>query len=158
MEFADGMAKLGIRSDAIKSAQFKDMGSPFKHLEPDERELMQKIVDDYYTRFKSVVTGNRPITDPQVISVVTDGRVFSGTRAVELGLADQTGLLEDAIDVAKKMSHSPKAMTIMFKRPYGYSGSVYATMEPPPPQANGVHVNLPESFALEPGFYYLWRP
>src|SRR5207244_11481022 len=78
-DLADGMAKLGIRSNAVKSAPMKDMGSPFHHLSEEERKVMQDIVDEYYARFKSIVLSNRPITDPAAIQLATDGRVFTGT-------------------------------------------------------------------------------
>jgi protease IV len=159
LEFEDGLKKLGIRTDAIKSSQLKDMGTPFKHLDPDAREVMQGIVDEYYARFKGIVTTNRPITDPKVLALVTDGRVFSGARSVELGLADQTGRLEDALTLAKRIAKAPGARAVMYKRPYGYSGSIYASTETPTPQAtNSLQINLPESMQLEPGFYYLWQP
>jgi protease IV len=140
------MSKIGLRSEAIKSATFKDIGSPFRPSTPEERAIMQGIVDEYYARFKQVV----------------DGRVFSGKRAVELGLADREGLLSDAIDLAREMGHAPKAEVVLYKRPYGYSGSIYASSELPPPQSASpatFHLDLPGSSSLIPtGFYYLWQP
>jgi len=158
-DLADGMAKLGIRSNAIKSAPLKDMASPFHHLSEDERAVMQDMVDEYFARFKRIVLSNRPITDPIKITLVTDGRVFTGQRAVELGLADETGTLSDALTVAKKMSGATGAQIIMYKRPYGYSGSIYASNQTPQPQTAVINLNLPESrLSLPTGFYYLWEP
>ena len=100
------MDKLGIESEAIKSAELKDMGSPFKHLTDHERSVMQEMVDEYFIRFKTVVTTNRPITEPKTLALVTDGRVFSGERAKELGLIDEIGRLDDAIEMARQMAHA----------------------------------------------------
>src|SRR5207245_8703011 len=119
-DIADGLAKLGIRSNAIKSAELKDMASPFHHLSDNEREVMQDMVDEYFARFKGVVLTNRPITDPEKIKLATDGRVFTGQRAVELGLADEAGTLSDALEIAKKMSNATSARISMYKRPYGH--------------------------------------
>lgn len=154
------MMKLGVSQEAIKSAKLKDMGSPFKALSAEERAIMQSMVDEYYQRFVTIVKTNRPITDPEKLKLVTDGRVFSGEQAVALGLADQSGSLEDAIDLARTLSNSPKAAAIIYTRPYGYSGSIYASSSPPPPQSSGgINVNLPNSGVLKPtGFYYLWEP
>lgn len=156
------MQKIGLRSDAIKSGPFKDMGSPFRPSTPEERAIMQGIVDEYYARFKQVVTTNRPIRDVEKLTLVTDGRVFSGQDAVRLGLADQEGLLSDAIDMARKMGHAPKAEVILYKRPYGYTGSIYASSDLPAPQGSAtpsLNVNLPAPSAMLPtGFYYLWQP
>jgi protease-4 len=153
------LAKIGAKTDAIKSGPLKDMGSPFRELDPESRAVMQGIVDEYYKRFVGVVTSNRPIKDPGSLKMLTDGRVFSGTRAVELGLADQTGLLQDAIELAKQMAHVPGARTVMYRRPYGYSGSIYARGEVGAPQASVMELKIPGVHdPLPSGFYYLWNP
>ncbi len=158
-DFQDTMAKIGLRSETIKSGPLKDMGSPFHHLTPEARQVMQNMVDGYFTRFVEVVAKNRPIKDEQTLKLVTDGRVFSGQQAVALGLADQTGLLTDAIDLAKTLAKAPNAKTILYRRPYGYGGSIYAANLAPQPQSNVMELNLPGSRELLPtGFYYLWQP
>jgi protease-4 len=152
------MNKLGARAEAIKSGPLKDMGSPFKQLTADERAVMQGMVDEYYARFVEVVKQRRSLTDPETLKVTTDGRVFSGQRAKELGLIDHLGLLEDAIDVARTMGHAPGARVVMYKRPYGYRGSIYAQNDIPQPQANVTKLELPGGPWLPSGFYYLWNP
>jgi protease-4 len=156
------MQKIGLRSEAIKSGIFKDIGSPFRPSTADERAIMQGIVDEYYARFKGVVTANRPIKEGEKLNMVADGRVFSGHRAVELGLADQEGLLSDAIDLVRKMAKTPKAEVILYKRPYGYTGSIYASSEVGVPQAGSTtnfNLDLPGAHAFLPsGFYFLWEP
>lgn len=155
------MGKIGLESTAIKSGEFKDMGSPFRPTTDNERTIMQGMVDEYHARFREVVVANRPIRDVPTMSLVTDGRVFSGRRAVELGLADQTGLLSDAVDLARQMGKAPGADVILYKRPYGYSGSIYASAEVAPPQSGNtvMNVDIPGAKSLLPtGFYYLWQP
>ena len=155
------MSKLGIKPENYyKSAAHKDIGSPFREPTEDEKEvIMQGLVDDYYARFKSIVTSNRPIANAADLPMMTDGRVFSGTKAAELGLVDKTGLLEDAIDLAKQMSHSPDAEVVEYKRPYGYGGSIYALNSAPTPKASVLQLELPEAASMLPtGFYYIWKP
>jgi len=168
MEFSGTLDKLGIRADAIKSGTLKDMGSPFKALEPDERSVMQGMVEEYFGRFVTVVRSNRSVKEsPAELTKyaqagyggVFSGRVFSGDRARELGLIDQTGLLEDAVKLAKRMGGAPHAAVVMYKRPYGYGGSIYADTRTPLPQANVLRLELPGERGLLPtGFYYLWQP
>jgi protease-4 len=135
------------------------MGSPFKPLAPEARAVMQGMIDQYYTRFVGVVRETRAISDSQKLSTATDGRVFSGQQALELGLVDRLGTLEDAIDLAKEKSRSPGAAVVMYKRPYGYQGSIYASTSIPPPQANVLQLQLPDADLFLPrGFYYLWKP
>jgi protease-4 len=150
--------KVGARSNVIKSGPLKDMGSPFKAMDDNERAVMQAMVNEYYALFKHIVQTNRKLDDT-TLAAVTDGRVFTGSRSVELHLADQTGLLPDAIQLAKDLSHSPGARTVLYKRPYGYSGSIYAHSQEEPPKANVTEFNLlaPRTF-LPTGFYYLWNP
>ena len=167
MEFEEAMGKLGVRAESIKSGPLKDMGSPFKSLNRNERAVMQEMVDEYFRRFVGVVADGRPVKEPRPTlplpaeyAGVYSGRVFSGAKAVELGLADATGRLEDAIKVARKMGKAPGAKVIMYKRPYGYGGSIYADADLPVPRAEpGVlRLELPGSRAFLPrGFYYLWE-
>lgn len=157
-EFEGTLDKLGIRSEAIKSAPLKDMGSPYRHLTPEAREVMQGMVDEYFSRFKNIVVTNRPIKDGAPLDLVTDGRIFSGTRAVALGLADQVGHLNDAVDLARQLGDAPDGEVIMYKRPYGYSGSIYAHMDMPQPKSNDLNLKLPMSDWMPDGFYYLWQP
>lgn len=161
LEFADGLAKIGVRSNPIKSAKFKDIGSPFKHLSDDERALMQEMVDEYFHRFQGVVKAARPqvAEKPTIFETTTDGRVFSGQRALELGLVDSVGLLNDAVEEAKRLGGNRDAKVVMYSRPYAYGGSIYASADVPAPQANVTALQLPESVQpLPAGFYYLWRP
>lgn len=153
------MGKLGIRPGAFKSAEHKDIGSPFRDPTVEEQQIMQGMVDEYYERFKGIVRRNRRIPDDATFAMITDGRVFSGERAVELGLVDRTGLLEDAIQLARELAHAPGAKVVAYKRPYGYGGSIYALNSTPQPKADVLELKLPEAATLLPsGFYYLWKP
>jgi protease IV len=123
---------------------------------------MQEMVDDYYVRFVEVVRTRRKVADEATLKLVTDGRVFTGARAVELGLADRTGRLEDALDLARELGKAPGAKAVIYKRPYGYGGSIYAAGDVGPPRADAdrtMRLELPGSQKLLPGgFYYLWQP
>jgi protease-4 len=120
---------------------------------------MQGMIYDYYAQFVSVVVSDRKLQDDDKLKIITDGRVFSGQRASELKLVDRLGTLEDAIHLAKEMSGAPNAQVVMYRRPYGYGGSIYADAATPPPRASVLHLDLPETDLFLPrGFYYLWKP
>ena len=153
------MEKVGVKNEAVKSGPLKDMGSPFKPLGSEERKVMQDMVDDYYVRFVGIVKERRHVKDEATLKLVTDGRVFTGTRAVELGLADRTGNLDDALDLARELGNAPGAKAVLYKRPYGYGGSIYANADVPTPRADTMRLELPGSQQVLPGgFYYLWQP
>ena len=155
------MQKIGVTTEAYRSAAHKDIGSPFRPATDDERRIFQSLVDEYYARFKSIVTDNRPIPPAADFAQMTDGRVYSGQAAAAVGLVDQVGLLEDAIDLAKDLAHAKGAAVVMYRRPYGYGGSIYAATDAPTPRADAgtLRLELPEAATMLPaGFYYLWRP
>jgi hypothetical protein len=78
---------------------------------------------------------------------------------MKFGLVDQTGLLEDAIDLAKNLADAPNAKVVAYKRPYGYGGSIYAINSVPQPRADVIQLQLPQAATFVPaGFYYLWQP
>jgi len=149
---------IGIRSEAIKSGPFKDMASPLRQMDPAERKLMQEMVDEFHGRFAAVVMSGRKL-DSQRLGELADGRIFTGEQAVKLGLADATGSLTDAINLAGELSGARGARVVMYRRPYGYGGSIYAGGAAPEPRAQNVVLNLlPERALLPAGFYYLWDP
>ena len=153
------MSKLGIVPGNYKSAAHKDIGSPFKQADPEEKQIMQGLVDDYYVKFKGIVKDNRPKLAMDQFVQITDGRVFSGDAAAINGLVDKTGLLEDAIDRARALAKSPDAKVIAYRRPSGASGSIYALNDVPAPKADVMKLQLPDAAAVLPtGFYYIWKP
>ena len=159
-DVTDGLGKLGITSRAYVSAEHKDIGSPFRHPTDSDAVIFQGLVNDYFARFKSVVTDNRPLSPTDAdFKALTDGRVVSGEAASHDGLVDQVGLLEDAVKLAKTMAHADGAEVVMYRRPYGYGGSIYAAADVAAPKAEGLKLELPEAATpLPAGFYYLWRP
>jgi protease IV len=154
-----GLNKLGIKSEVVKSGPMKDMASPFHDMSSEERKVMQATVDEYFARFKTLVAERRHLPDEAAIARVSDGRVFSGAQAKDLGLVDELGILEDAIDIARKLGNAEGGRAIIYRKPYGPGGSIYASTEVPLPQAGTTVQLLPQTeMSLPTGFYYVWRP
>lgn len=159
MSFEGTLGKLGIRSDAIKSGKNKDIASPLRNMTQEERALLQETVDEYFARFKTLAVETRQLKDTQAIETATDGRVFSGEKARQLGLIDEVGILEDAIQLARELGNADNARAVMYRKPFGPGGSVYAETSAPTPQANTLQLPLPQTeLNLPGGFYYLWQP
>ncbi len=95
--------KIGVKSSVVKSGQYKDIGSPLREMTPEERILLQELVDDIYNQFVDVIVANRKLTRDQVVALA-DGRVFTGRKAKELGLVDQLGNLSEAAKLASKLA------------------------------------------------------
>jgi protease IV len=91
--------KFGINVDTVKTNQFADLGGPLRPLTDVEREIIQEGVNDIYFDFIGKVAKGRKMTTDQVDSI-GQGRVWSGTDALRIGLVDVLGGIGDAIDIA----------------------------------------------------------
>ena len=161
--FSEGLQKIGIKSDAITSGPNKKMGSPFEPMPPEHRKLLQELVDEFYANFKSTVVQCRPAIPKSDLDWLTDGRVVTGKRAVEVGLVDKLGDLRDAFTAAKDLAKIKGAKLVKYHRQLEYVGSPYAA-SPAPPATTAQQINLLQlnldagALARSPGFYYLWDP
>jgi protease-4 len=97
------MEKIGIQTQVIKSGRHKDLASVFKELTPKEREILQVVLDDVHDQFIEAVSTARDMKFED-IKKLADGRIFTGRKALELGLIDELGNMEDAIMVAGRLS------------------------------------------------------
>jgi protease-4 len=95
--------KLGVTFDAVKTAANADIGTVSRPMTPAEKQIIQAEVDTVYHTFKSRVSEGRK-KDPAFIDSIAQGRVWTGARALQLGLVDKLGGLEDAIACAARMA------------------------------------------------------
>lgn len=89
--------KIGIQTEKIKSGAHKDIMSPARPMTPEERDILQKMVNEMYEQFITVVATGRNL-DVNRVRVLADGRVYTGKQAKELGLVDEIGNYYDALD------------------------------------------------------------
>ena len=97
------LKKIGVETQVIKSGKHKDIASPFKSMSPEERKILQSVLDDVHEQFIKAVSDSRGI-EFEEIKKLADGRIFTGKKAKELGLVDALGNLEDAIKLAGQIS------------------------------------------------------
>jgi len=105
MEFSnieDLLKKIGFRSYVIKSGKHKDIGSPLREMTPEEKTILQGVIDSVHSQFVRAVAEGRNMEESKVRQIA-DGRIFSGEQAKELGLVDRLGSLQDAIEIAAEM-------------------------------------------------------
>ena len=95
--------KLGISFDRVKTGEYADMPSVTRALTENEKQFIQGQVDQIYLDFKTRVAEGRK-KDINYIDSIAQGRVWTGKRAIQLGLADKIGGLEEAIAEAAKMA------------------------------------------------------
>lgn len=97
------MNKLGIKAEVIKSGKHKDIASVFRGIGPEEKEILQGVMDDVHEQFITAVAEGRKMPFDEVRKIA-DGRIFSGRQAVKAGLVDELGDLEFAVKAAAKMA------------------------------------------------------
>jgi len=96
------MKKVGVESVVVKSGKYKDIGSIFRTMTKEERELLQGVIDDTHDQFIEAVAEGRGIKKEDIIPIA-DGRIFTGRQAKALGLVDEIGNMQDAIKIAADM-------------------------------------------------------
>jgi protease-4 len=128
------MDKIGIQPEVFKSGKFKDMLSGEREtndIPPEERVMVQSLIDETYQKFKDVVAAGRSGAHDQNKKEgrplaldwtnYADGRVLSGTRAYDLGFVDEIGDFQDAVDRTKKIAGIQNANLIEYRERYDFS-------------------------------------
>ena len=94
--------KVGVKLEVIKTGQFKDVGSIWRPMTDEERELLQGVLTNVYDQFVDAIAEGRGMSRDRILPYA-DGRVFSGDQAQEYGFVDVLGDLDDAIDIAGEL-------------------------------------------------------
>ncbi|UQZ90296.1 signal peptide peptidase SppA [Deltaproteobacteria bacterium Smac51] len=154
IEVTGTMEKLGLKSEVIKSGEFKDMGSPFRPLKNNERELLQRMVMEVYEQFVADLTAGRKNMDAATVRRLADGRIYSGSDAHRLGLVDELGGFEYAVAIAAKRGGLPAGVRPTLVIEDGRRPWWETVME----SKSAVNLAIPP--ALTPGFSlkYLYQP
>ena len=95
--------KVGIKTEVVKSGRLKDLASVFRGIGPEEREILQGVMDDVHEQFMKAVADGRKLKISKVRGMA-DGRIFSGRQALKAGLVDEIGDLDFAVKKAAKMA------------------------------------------------------
>ena len=93
--------KLGLNMETVKQGKYADLFSPVRPFTPDERKKVTELMQATYDAFVEKAAAGRKTT-PERIDAIGQGRVWTGKQAKSLGLVDELGGLERAIDLAKE--------------------------------------------------------
>lgn len=100
------LKKVGVEYVVIKSGKHKDIGSFARAMSPEERKLLQILLDDVYNQFVDAVAEGRGLSRDEVMGFA-DGRIFSGRQAKALGMVDVLGGFEEAVEGAAELGGLP---------------------------------------------------
>ncbi len=93
--------KVGVHFETIATGAWKDSGSMFRDMSDEERERWREVIDASYQRFVRIVAKGRGLS-MEAVKTLADGKVYTADEAVQLGLVNQVGYLDDAILEARR--------------------------------------------------------
>ncbi len=147
--------KVGLEPVIFKSGKFKDMLNGARDITPEERAYVEGLVMQSYGKFVGIVAKARSLDERGLRAGVADGRIMSGSDALEAKLVDQLGYVEDAYEKARQLGGAPEAEVVTYKRAFSFRNLLQLVGES---KAAGptIKVDLLEGMpALKPGRMYL---
>jgi protease-4 len=163
------MNKVGLKPDVYKSGKFKDMLSGQREageIPPEERAMVQKLIDETYAKFKQVVADGRKLARENTDEVralqpdwanYADGRILSGKEALEIGFVDELGTFDDAVSRAEKMADLTRRATLIEYRQRVDFGDLFGLWGQSESRAIKVDLGI-EPPKLEAGRLYFLSP
>jgi protease-4 len=118
---------IGIDRRFITSGEFKSIGSPWKELEQQEREILQSYVDESFDQFVQIIVEGRGLSEDRVREVA-DGRIYSGKQAKELDLVDELGDLEQAAEISRERANIEEARVVRYVQSPGFADFLQARL------------------------------
>jgi protease-4 len=170
MNYRGLMDKVGVSPVVYKSGKFKDMLSPFRstnEIPMEEHAMVQALINDTYAKFKGVVAegrnGAHDLNKKEGRPLATnwvdfaDGRVVSGKQALDLGLVDELGDFDDAVDRAEKIAGINNADLIEYRERYDISN--FLSMFGQSSQSHDIKLDLGIDLPkMQAGcLYFLWQ-
>jgi len=148
--------RFGIADQTFTSGPYKDSGSMLRTMRDDERVYLQGVIDELQHSFIEAVDAGRPALDTESIEKLADGRIYTARTALDRGLVDSIGHLEDAVHALEQRARISDSSVVMYRRPGDYRDNVYSGVDIP------IQIDIDvlsfDPRRLAPGFYYLWAP
>ncbi|MBY0514987.1 MAG: S49 family peptidase [Gemmataceae bacterium] len=153
----DLMAQFNIIPQPVKAGKNVDLGSSARKLQPEEERLLQTMADEFHELLKADIRRSRPTIEPAG-GTTFDGRVFTGSQAKHLGLADHVGDLDAAIHLAGSGCGGTPTV-VLYRRANDPARSPHAVTANIPLQGAGLLPSVPGlDRSRLPTFLSLWQP
>jgi protease-4 len=107
INWEQGAAKLGIDDVTLHAGEFKDIGSPWRAMKPEERAMLDKLLDEVHQQFIDAVDAGREPLDRAAVARLATGMIYTGQQARELALIDAVGGLEDGRVKVRELAKLP---------------------------------------------------
>ncbi len=109
------LKKIGVSMEVLKSGEFKDIGSPHRDLTQRDRDIIEKLIGEIQHQFVEAVAGGRNLPI-ETVEAIADGRIFTGAQAKEMGLVDELGNFQDAVEIARKEARIEGDVSLVYPR------------------------------------------
>ncbi len=155
-KFKGLMDKIGVGVEVSKSGKNKDMGSPYKESNEDEAAYFQNIIDKMASRFSGLVQKHRNLS-PETMKTVRAAGVFLSEEAKSLGLIDEIGYMENAIEKARSLSGiEGEYKLVVYRREHFSNDTVYNNVSAVSGGGSSpISIKIQPVPELKAGFYYL---
>ena len=141
--------KLGIEMRTFKSGEFKDIGSSSRTLTKEEEAILNSVITDSYDQFVEAVAKGRQMDEAEVRRLA-DGRIYTGKQALEKGLIDKLGNLEDSIQLAGSLAGVQDPTIVEYSSQSFIESLLESAVQASPLQS--IKAVMP----AKPGVYYMW--
>jgi protease-4 len=118
LEFSGLMEKYGITYEELKAGKYKEEGSPFRQLTPEERNSLQERIDKIQDYFLEDIKKNRNL-DNQTVEKLKEANIYLGTEAYDLKLVDYLGDRNIAINITKGLAQIEEAKIVRYEQKTG---------------------------------------
>jgi len=157
-KFMGLMEKVGVEIETSKSGRDKDMGSPFRPATESEMKSFQHIIDEMAGLFRTRIVSHRHPSEASLSRIMTAG-IFSAGQALQLGMIDQIGFMDDAIAKARALAGvEDNARVVMYRRLEFADDNIYNNITAH--SGSGTPLldlgPLTHISGLNAGFYYTW--
>ena len=147
------LEKVGVEMNVIISGEAKDFGSMYREMTPEEQAYWQTLIDETYAGFVEIVANGRNLTEEEV-RALADGRVYTGRKALELGLVDALGYEQDAINKAATLGLiAGEPRVIRYSTNVGLLSLLGTYANPPQTGAYALLERI-----LSPKIEFMWTP
>ncbi|HEU5188867.1 MAG TPA: signal peptide peptidase SppA [Methylomirabilota bacterium] len=109
------LKKVGVEYVVVKAGAYKDVGNFARTMTPEERRILQALLDDVHGQFIAAVAQGRGLEE-SAVRAVADGRIYSGAQAKSLKLVDELGGFEEAVEAAGKLGGIPGKPKLILPR------------------------------------------
>lgn len=155
LNYSEAMGKVGLELVTFKSGNLKDMLGGSRKLTQEERDYVQGLVMQTYSKFVGIVAAERKLDEQALRNGLADGRVISGKDAVAAKLVDEIGDIDAAIAKAIELGKAPGSAVVKYATPGGFGRLFRMLGKAEESKKIEINVGAQQALPLKPGYQYL---